>query len=161
VRVGYPTRDEERKVMERMSNQMLKEGTGAGEDALALRARRVVTPQEIMNARRVISQIYVDEKVKDYIIDIVLATRDPKRAKLNDLADMIAHGGSPRASIALNVAARAHAFLRHRGFVTPEDVKAVGPDVLRHRVIRTYEAEAEEITSDQIVRRIFEAVEVP
>jgi len=161
VRVGYPTRDEERKVMERMSNQMLKEGTGAGEDALALRARRVVTPQEIMNARRVISQIYVDEKVKDYIIDIVLATRDPKRAKLNDLADMIAHGGSPRASIALNVAARAHAFLRHRGFVTPEDVKAVGPDVLRHRVIRTYEAEAEEISSDQIVRRIFEAVEVP
>ena len=161
VRVGYPTRDEERKVMERMSNQMLKEGTGSGEDALALRARRVVTPQEIMNARRVISQIYVDEKVKDYIIDIVLATRDPKRAKLNDLADMIAHGGSPRASIALNVAARAHAFLRHRGFVTPEDVKAVGPDVLRHRVIRTYEAEAEEISSDQIVRRIFEAVEVP
>jgi MoxR-like ATPase len=161
VRVGYPTRDEERKVMERMSNQMLKEGTGQGEDSAALRAKRVVTPQEIMNARRVISQIYVDEKVKDYIIDVVLATRDPKRAKLNDLVDMIAHGGSPRASIALNVAARAHAFLRHRGFVTPEDVKAIGPDVLRHRVIRTYEAEAEEITSEQIVRRIFEAVEVP
>jgi MoxR-like ATPase len=161
VRVGYPTRDEERKVMERMSNQMLKEGTGSGEDALALRAKRVVTPQEIMNARRVISQIYVDEKVKDYIIDVVLATRDPKRAKLNDLVDMIAHGGSPRASIALNIAARAHAFLRHRGFVTPEDVKAIGPDVLRHRVIRTYEAEAEEISSEQIVRRIFEAVEVP
>jgi MoxR-like ATPase len=161
VRVGYPTRDEERKVMERMSNQMLKEGTGAGEDSAALRAKRVVTPQEIMNARRVISQIYVDEKVKDYIIDVVLATRDPKRAKLNDLVDMIAHGGSPRASIALNVAARAHAFLRHRGFVTPEDVKAIGPDVLRHRVIRTYEAEAEEVSSEQIVRRIFEAVEVP
>jgi MoxR-like ATPase len=161
VRVGYPTRDEERKVMERMSNQMLKEGTGQGEDSAALRAKRVITPQEIMNARRVISQIYVDEKVKDYIIDVVLATRDPKRAKLNDLADMIAHGGSPRASIALNVAARAHAFLRHRGFVTPEDVKAIGPDVLRHRVIRTYEAEAEEISSEQIVRRIFEAVEVP
>jgi MoxR-like ATPase len=161
VRVGYPTREEERKVMERMSNQMLKEGTGTDSEALALKAKRVVTPQEIMNARRVISQIYVDEKVKDYIIDVVLATRDPRRAKLNDLADMIAHGGSPRASIALNVAARAHAFLRHRGFVTPEDVKAVGPDVLRHRVIRTYEAEAEEISSDQIVRRIFEAVEVP
>jgi len=80
---------------------------------------------------------------------------------LNDLKDMIAHGGSPRASIALNMAARAHAFLRHRGFVTPEDVKAIGPDVLRHRVIRTYEAEAEEISSEQIVRRIFEAVEVP
>jgi MoxR-like ATPase len=161
VRVSYPTRDEERKVMERMSNQLLKEGTGSGEDSLALRAKRVVTPQEILNARRVISQVYVDEKIKDYIIDVVLATRDPKRAGLNDLKDMIAHGGSPRASIALNMAARAHAFLRHRGFVTPEDVKAIGPDVLRHRVIRTYEAEAEEISSEQIVRRIFEAVEVP
>jgi MoxR-like ATPase len=161
VRVGYPSRDEERKVMERMSNQLLKEGTGAHEDALALRAKRVVTPAEILNARRVISQVYVDEKIKDYIIDVVLATRDPKRAGMNDLADMIAHGGSPRASIALNIAARAHAFLRHRGFVTPQDVKAIGPDVLRHRVIRTYEAEAEEISSDQIVRPVFEAVEVP
>ena len=121
----------------------------------------MTTPAEIMQARKIVSQVYVDEKIKDYIIDIVLATRDPKRAKLQDLGDMIAHGGSPRASIALNIAARAHAFLRHRGFVTPEDVKAVGPDVLRHRIIRTYEAEAEEITSEHIVRRIFEAVEVP
>jgi MoxR-like ATPase len=91
----------------------------------------------------------------------VLATRDPKRAGLSDLADMIAHGGSPRASIALNIAARAHAFMRQRGFVTPEDIKAVGPDVLRHRIIRTYEAEAEEISSEHIIRRIFDAVEVP
>jgi MoxR-like ATPase len=147
--------------MERMSQQLLREGTGQEEAALPLRAKRVTTPAEIMQARKVVSQVYVDEKIKDYIIDIVLATRDPKRAKLGDLADMIAHGGSPRASIALNIAARAHAFLRHRGFVTPEDVKAVGPDVLRHRIIRTYEAEAEEITSEHIVRRIFEAVEVP
>ena len=161
VRVDYPARDQERKIMERMSQQLLREGTGTDEAAQPLRAQRVITPREVMNARKVVSQVYVDEKIKDYIIDVVLATRDPKRAKLADLADMIAHGGSPRASIALNIAARAHAFLRHRGFVTPEDVKAVGPDVLRHRIIRTYEAEAEEISSEHIVRRIFEAVEVP
>ena len=161
VRVGYPTREQERKVMERMSHQMLREGTGADEAAQPLRAQRVVTPAEILTARKVVSQVYVDEKIKDYIVDVVLATRDPKRAGLKDLTDMIAHGASPRASIALNIAARAHAFMRHRGFVTPEDIKAVGPEVLRHRLIRSYEAEAEEITSDQIVRRIFEAVEVP
>jgi len=161
VRVDYPSRDHERKIMERMSTQLLREGTGTDESAQPLRAQRVITPREVMNARKVVSQVYVDEKIKDYIIDVVLATRDPKRAKLADLADMIAHGGSPRASIALNIASRAHAFLRHRGFVTPEDVKAVGPDVLRHRIIRTYEAEAEEISSEHIVRRIFEAVEVP
>src|SRR5689334_5653153 len=161
VRVEYPAREQERKIMERMSQQLLREGTGTDEAAQPLRAQRVITPREVMNARKIVSQVYVDEKIKDYIIDVVLATRDPKRAKLADLADMIAHGGSPRASIALNIAARAHAFLRHRGFVTPEDVKAVGPDVLRHRLIRTYEAEAEEITTDLIVRRIFDAVEVP
>jgi MoxR-like ATPase len=163
VRVDYPSRDHERKVMERMSQQLLREGTSASdEEAVApLRAHKVITPKELMQARRVVGQVYVDEKIKDYIIDVVLATRDPRRAKLTDLSDMIAHGGSPRASIALNMAARAHAFLRHRGFVTPEDVKAVGPDVLRHRIIRTYEAEAEEITSEHIVRRIFDAVEVP
>jgi MoxR-like ATPase len=160
VNVGYPSRDEERKIMERMALHTLRE---SDEDAAAqqLKARRVVTPSEILHARKTVGQVYVDEKIKDYIIDIVLTTRDPKRAGLKDLTDMIAHGASPRASIALNVAARAHAFMRHRGFVTPEDVKAVGPDVLRHRLIRSYEAEAEEISSDQIIRRIFEAVEVP
>jgi MoxR-like ATPase len=161
VRVEYPSREQERKIMERMSQQMLREGTDTDEAAQPLRAKRVVTPSELMQARKIVSQVYVDEKIKDYIVDVVLATRDPKRAKLTDLADMIAHGGSPRASIALNMAARAHAFLRHRGFVTPEDDKAVGPDVLRHRIIRTYEAEAEEISSEHIVKRIFEAVEVP
>jgi MoxR-like ATPase len=160
VQVGYPTRDEERKIMERMSQHTLRDGD-EDNPALQMKAKRVVTPSEIMAARKIISQVYVDEKIKDYVIDIVLATRDPKRAGLKDLTDMITHGASPRASIALNVAARAHAFMRHRGFVTPEDVKAVGPDVLRHRLIRSYEAEAEEISSDQIVRRIFEAVEVP
>jgi MoxR-like ATPase len=160
VQVGYPTRDEERKIMERMAQATLRDGEEEF-SSQQLKAKRVVTPSEIMQARKIISQVYVDEKIKDYVVDIVLATRDPKRAGLKDLTDMITHGASPRASIALNVAARAHAFMRHRGFVTPEDVKAVGPDVLRHRLIRSYEAEAEEISSDQIVRRIFEAVEVP
>ena len=160
VKVDYPSREQEREVMDRMATSGLKHAA-AGDPDPALKVNRVVTPSELLDARRVISQVYVDEKIKDYIIDVVLATRDPKRARLSDLADMIAHGASPRASIALNMAARAHAFMRHRGFVTPEDVKAVGPDVLRHRIIVSYEAEAEEITSDQIVRRIFEAVEVP
>jgi MoxR-like ATPase len=160
VQVGYPSREEERKIMERMAQATLREGE-EDNPAAQLKAKRVVTPSEILQARKIISQVYVDEKIKDYIVDVVLATRDPKRAGLKDLTDMIAHGASPRASIALNIAARAHAFMRHRGFVTPEDVKAVGPDVLRHRLIRSYEAEAEEISSDQIVKRIFEAVEVP
>ena len=159
VQVGYPSRDEERKIMERMAQAALRDGDE--DKAARQRAKPIVTPAEILNARKIIGQVYVDEKIKDYIVDVVLATRDPKRAGLKDLADMIAHGASPRASIALNIAARAHAFMRHRGFVTPEDIKAVGPDVLRHRLIRTYEAEAEEISSDQMVRRIFEAVEVP
>ena len=159
VQVGYPSRDEERKIMERMAAHALRDNDN--NPALKLQAKPVVTPSEILQARKIIGQVYVDEKIKDYIIDVVLATRDPKRCGQKDLADMVAHGASPRASIALNVAARAHAFMRHRGFVTPEDIKAIGPDVLRHRIIRTYEAEAEEISSDQIIRRIFEAVEVP
>jgi MoxR-like ATPase len=119
------------------------------------------TTQQLLEARGIVGQVYVDEKIKDYIIDIIGATRHPEKVGLKDLGDMVAHGASPRASIALNVASRAHAFVKHRGYVTPEDIKAVGPDVLRHRIIRTYEAEAEEITSEHIVRRIFEAVEVP
>ena len=159
VQVGYPTREEERKVMERVSDLVLKGKDDSVPDPNAV--QQVATPQQLLDARKVISHVYIDEKIKDYIIDVVHATRDPKSANMRDMADMIAHGASPRAAIALNVAARAHAFIKHRGYVTPEDVKAIGHDVLRHRIIRTYEAEAEEITSDQIVRRIFEAVEVP
>jgi MoxR-like ATPase len=103
----------------------------------------------------------MDDRVKDYIVDVVFSTREPSQKGLRDLGSLIEYGASPRASIALALAARAHAFLRHRGYVTPEDVKAVGPDVLRHRIVLTYEAEAEEITSEQIVRRVFEVVEVP
>src|ERR1700729_540692 len=149
VKVGYPTREEERKIMDRMTQPE------------ALTVEPVVTPAELTNAKSTISQIYVDDKVKDYIVDVVFATREPTKYNLKDLAPLIDFGASPRASIALNLAARAHAFLRHRGYVTPEDVKAVGPDVLRHRVVLTYEADAEEVTSEQIVKRVFEVVEVP
>ncbi len=149
VKVGYPTREEERKIMDRMT---------VSEPA---KASVVITPQELLDARKVISQVYVDDKVKDYIVEVVFATRQPEKHGLKDLAPLIEFGASPRASIALNLAARAHAFLRHRGYVTPEDVKAVGPDVLRHRLVLTYEADAEEVTAEQVVRRVFEVVEVP
>lgn len=103
----------------------------------------------------------MDERVKDYIVDVVFATREPSERGLKELASLIEYGASPRASIALNLAARAHAFLRHRGYVTPEDVKAIGADVLRHRMVLSYEAEAEDITAEDVVRRVFEVVEVP
>ena len=166
VKVGYPTRDEETKIMDRMSRAALsilprrKRGVAPAEgDALSVQP--VCSVEQVLKARETIGHIIVDEKIHDYIVDVVIATRDPKKAGMKDLAGMVAHGASPRASIALNLAARAHAFIRHRGYVTPEDVKAVGPDVLRHRIILTYEAEAEELTSEQVVRRIFDTVEVP
>ena len=159
VKVDYPTPAEERKIMERMADHKLLGPREDGSSALDVQA--LTNTQQLLQARRTIGHVYMDEKIKDYIINIVTATRDPEAAGLKDMAAMIAHGASPRASIALNLAARAHAFVKHRGYVTPEDVKAIGHDVLRHRIMRTYEAEAEEITSDHLVRRLFEAVEVP
>jgi MoxR-like ATPase len=162
VVVGYPTREEEREIMTRMTQARLRDlGRAENDTKDALSVRAVTDPKQILSARESISHIIVDEKINDYIIDVVVASRDPRKAGMKDLTDMVAHGASPRASIALNLAARAHAFVKHRGYVTPEDVKAVGPDVLRHRIILTYEAEAEEITAEQIVRRIFDTVEVP
>jgi MoxR-like ATPase len=149
IKVGYPSRDDERKIMDRMTQPELA------------RAEPVVTPGELLEAVKIVRQLYVDEKVKEYIVDIVFATREPAKHGLKDLAPLVEFGASPRATIALNLAARAHAFLRHRGYVTPEDVKATGPDVLRHRLVLTYEADAEEVTSEQIVKRVFEVVEVP
>jgi MoxR-like ATPase len=149
IKVGYPTKEDERAIMDRMTA------------TVKLGAEQVVTPQEVAEARGVIQEVYIDEKIRDYIVNIVHATREPKAHGLGELSDFIAFGASPRASIYLNLAARAHAFLRHRGYVTPEDIKAVGVDVLRHRVILTYEAEAEEITSETVVRKLFEHVEVP
>jgi MoxR-like ATPase len=148
-KVGYPSREDERKIMDRMTG------------IIPAKAEHVVTPTELLEGRKIINQIYVADKIKDYIVDVVFATREPAKHGLKDLAPLIEYGASPRASIALNLAARAHAFLRHRGYVTPEDVKAIGPDVLRHRIVLTYEADAEEVTSEQVVRRVFEVVEVP
>jgi MoxR-like ATPase len=149
VKVGYPTREDERAIMDRQ--------TGTSRATV----NKIITPEQLVSARDVIPQIYVDDKVKDYIVSIVFATREPEKAGLKNLAPLIKYGASPRATIALNLAARARAFMQHRGYVTPEDVKNVGPDVLRHRVVLTYEAEAEEITTDQVVAKVFEAVEVP
>ncbi|GHG63836.1 MoxR family ATPase [Comamonas sp. JC664] len=149
VKVGYPTRDEEKVIMDRMSG-------GASP-----RAQRVIDLQHLVRARELVHHIYMDEKVKDYILNVVFATREPAKYGLKDLADYIQFGASPRATIALAQAARAHAFLRHRGFVTPEDVKAIAFDVLRHRVAMTYEAEAEDLTPEKIIQRVFDRVEVP
>ncbi len=149
VKVGYPTRDEERLVMDRMTGTVPKVASAK------------TTPEQLLEARKIVKEVYVDERVKNYILDVVFATREPARKGLQDLAPLIQYGASPRASIALSLAARAHAFLRHRGYVTPEDVKAIGPDVLRHRVVVSYEAEAEQVSAEDIVRRVFEVVEVP
>jgi MoxR-like ATPase len=150
VIVKYPTREEERGILERMTSPM--------EPA---KAESVITPQEIHQARSVVNQVYIDDKIKDYIVRIVFATREPAEHGLKSLRDLIEYGASPRASIYLAQAAKAHAFLRHRGYVTPEDVKSIGVDVLRHRVILTYEAEAEELGPEDVVKKIFDEVEVP
>jgi MoxR-like ATPase len=149
LKIGYPSRDEERAILELMART-----TGLPA------AAEVVTPDQILKARQVINDIYIDDKVKDYIVDLVCATREPARYNLQ-LQGLIQLGASPRATIYLTLAAKAHAFLRGRGYVTPQDVKSVGMDVLRHRVAITYEAEAEEKTSETIVQKIFDELPVP
>jgi MoxR-like ATPase len=149
VKVGYPTRSEERLIIDRMT----------GIDLPIVNP--VVTPADILRARQMVRQIYVDDKIKEYILDLVLTTRQPGTNGLSDLNNLIDFGASPRASINLVTAARAHAFLKGRGFVTPEDIKQIAPDVLRHRIITSYEAEAENINSDHIVRRILDHTDVP
>jgi MoxR-like ATPase len=149
LKVTYPTREEERQILDRMAFT-------SGEPAV----KPVVSPDEIMAARTLVDQVYVDDKIKDYIVSLVFATRDPHAQGL-DLAPLIQYGASPRATLALTLASKANAFLNGRGYVTPQDVKTIGPDVLRHRVIVTYEAEAEDVDSDEIVRRVFDGVPVP
>ncbi len=146
--VDYPSREEERLILDRM--------TARREPSV----RPVVGPAELASAREAVSMVYVDDKIKRYVIDLVVATRDPEGAGL-DIQELIQFGASPRATIFLVAAAKAHAFLRGRGFVTPEDVKAVALDVLRHRIIVTYEAEAEEVTPEAIATRILDHVDVP
>ena len=121
----------------------------------------VIEIHQIKHIREVVNTVYMDEKLKQYILDIVFATRYPSESGLDELSGLIEYGASPRASIYLALASKAHAFLRGRGYATPEDVKVIGPDVLRHRLILTYEAEAEEITTDDIIKKIFEKIKVP
>ncbi|MEP6572449.1 MAG: MoxR family ATPase [Gemmatimonadota bacterium] len=149
VRVGYPTRDEEKEVLIRMSG---------GQE---IPVERLLTPEAILTMRATIAGLYMDQKVVDYIVDLVRATRAPGSVGLQALTPLIAFGGSPRASIALAQAARAHAFLRGRGYVIPEDVKALAPDVLRHRVLLTFEAEAEEMDTDAVIAKVLDAVPMP
>ena len=149
VKVGYPTRDEERRIMDLM----------ATEDPPTVNA--VIDGARLQAAREVVDQIYIESSVKDYIVDIVVATRDPKSVGADRLADYIEYGASPRASIFLNRAARAHAFLNGRGFVMPEDVKAIAPDVLRHRLIPSFEAEADERTSESLLQELLDHIDVP
>jgi MoxR-like ATPase len=149
VRVDYPSRAEERVILERMGD--------GGEIAV----EQVLSLEQIGQLRNVVGLVYVDDKIKDYIVDLVHATRFPAAAGLEDLEALIDHGASPRATIFLLRAARAHAFLRGRAYVTPEDVKAIGADVLRHRIVVSYEAEAEEVDSENIVQQLFDHIEVP
>ncbi len=148
---------------DRLSQPRGGEGNHAahGGRANRFRVQQVASPEAILEARRHIADLYMDERIVDYIVDIVLATRAPAEAGMKELAPLIEFGASPRATIALAQASRAHAFLRGRTYVTPDDVKAIAPDVLRHRVLTTYEAEAEEVTSDDIVQKVLQTVETP
>jgi len=150
VKVDYPSREEEKQLLGR---------TGAGGNLAEV--AKWATPEQILRVQEVVQRIYMDEKLKDYILDIVFATREPAKCGAKDLAGFIEYGASPRATLALMNAAKAHAFLRHRGFVTPEDIKAIGMDVLRHRLSLSFEAEAEGVDAQQVVQRIFERIEVP
>jgi len=148
IKVDYPTKTEEREILARMSTLQ------------DLRVRKVVHGADILRARQVVAQVYVDNRLKDYIVDMIMATRRPDEYKL-DVKGLIQFGASPRATVFLTLAAKAHAFLRGRGYVTPEDVKSVAFDVLRHRIILSYEAEAEDVTTEEIIQRLLDTIEVP
>jgi MoxR-like ATPase len=150
LKVSYPTKEEERSILRQSAHTKMEQNI-----------RPIISPDQILNAQTVVNEIYVDEKIEEYIINLVFATREPKKYNLNDLDGLIEYGGSPRASINLTLAAKARAFLEHRGYVTPEDVRYIGMDVLRHRVILSYEAEAEEMTSEDIIKRLYDTIEIP
>lgn len=150
LRVDYPKKDEERAILKRMAKTNVSDNVTA-----------VVDAEQILKAQNVINDIYVDEKVEDYVLDLVFATREPDQYNLGDMENLIEYGASPRATINLILAAKARAFLQHRGYVTPEDIRYVGRDVLRHRIILTYEAEAEELTSEDVLQRLFDGIEIP
>ena len=150
VRVDYPSIDEERLILRKAAKTQI--------DTVLT---PVVNQQQLLKAQKVIDDIYVDQKIEDYVLNLVFSTRNPDQYELKDMEGLIEYGGSPRASINLILAAKSRAFLEHRGYVTPEDIRYIGADVLRHRIILTYEAEAEEITSEDIIRRLFETIEIP
>ncbi|MDQ7817177.1 MAG: MoxR family ATPase [Melioribacteraceae bacterium] len=149
VKITYPNREEEQKIMKMNSTGEMPQ------------PKQVIDPDDILKARKLVSEIYVDEKIEKYILDIVFATRTPKDFGLDELTDLINYGASPRASINLALGARAMAFIRRRGYVIPEDVRSICSDVLRHRIAVTYEAEAEDITSEIIISKILNKIEVP
>ena len=150
IRVTYPNRDEEREIMDRITEQTIPETLEA-----------VAAPEKILEAQKAVREIYIDDKLKDYIVDIIFASRQPADYGLSELTDFIEFGASPRATIYLNLAAKAHAFIRRRGYVTPEDIKAVAYDVLRHRVLLTFAAAAEEYTPERVIEQMLETIEVP
>ncbi|MFQ5484953.1 MAG: AAA family ATPase, partial [Desulfobacterales bacterium] len=150
LHITYPSIEEEHEIMKRMAFTGVETAVNA-----------VITPEDIRRARGVVNEVYMDEKIEKYILDIVFATRSPEKYGLKEITDLIQYGASTRATIYLSIASKAYAFVQGRGYVTPQDVKSIGPDVLRHRVIISYEAEAEEKTSEDIIRTIFEEVEVP
>ncbi|MEW6730407.1 MAG: AAA family ATPase [Acidobacteriota bacterium] len=159
VLVDYPSRKEEREMLERLATQ--KNAVGEAASATNIVVSKVLTGPQLQQLRATVSQIYIDERVKDYCLDIVQATRTPATFKLEDLKSLVRFGASPRATLYLTIAAKAYAYLKGRAYVTPEDVKAICYDVLRHRLILTYEAEAEEVTSDELIKRILDHVSVP
>ena len=150
LKVSYPSKDEEKLILRKMAKTTILESLTP-----------VTSPEQIINAQKTINDIYVDEKVEEYILNLIFATRDPESFGLDDIKGLIDYGASPRASINIVLASKARAFMEHRGYITPEDVRFVGMDVLRHRVILTYEAEAEELSSEDIIQRLFETIEVP
>ncbi len=149
LNIDYPSKSEEREILERMAVTETN-----------IKVKSVISPGDIKRLRSVVDQIYIDDNIKDYIVDLVIATREPGKYNL-DLDEFIEYGASPRATIYLTIASKAYAFLKGRGYVTPQDVKSIGMDVLRHRVILTYEAEAEEMTPEKVIQNIFDNIEVP
>lgn len=149
LKVTYPKKEEEREIINRMS------------DNKPIKVKKIIKPKDVLDTRALVNDIYVDEKIKEYVLNIVFATRSPEEYGLKDISEFIEYGASPRASIYLVRAAKANALLDQRGYVSPEDIKEIGKDVLRHRIILTYEAEAENVTSEDIVDRIFDEIEIP
>lgn len=152
IKISYPQKEEEKEILD-LTPQILDERFS--------NIKPIITPSDILKARKIINEIYIDEKLKEYILNIVFSTREPENYNLSDIKQFIMYGASPRASIYLVLAAKCYAFLNHRGYVIPDDIKAMAYDVLRHRIILTYEAEAEQMTTDDIIKQILNTIEVP